>query len=343
MIHNQNFKILLNNIVKRSGGHSACCIRMDHPDLPSLVEKNNLKVAEWLKRGKHGDMDYLERMYFEKSNPWRTFPNAKAMIVIAFTNKWGDEDATHPFPEPNKNSLKGYISAYAKEIDYHKKGQKILSDLSKILGYSIKSEIAVDTKPVYERLFATFGGLGIIGANDLLRVPDRINVRVFIGVLFVDAELPNAIHTYSMPFKCEDCMACIKNCPTNAIQPGQSIDSNRCISYLTIEKRSILSQNEGIMINDWIFGCDDCSNVCPPKDKIDTRIPIDLEWILKTPSAEIRRLIKNNATSYAGVTQLRKNAVVVLKNYNNRRSNDLLKWTSLNNKSKLIQEQLVAW
>ena len=97
------------------------------------------------------------------------------------------------------------------------------------------------------------------------------------------------------------------------------------------------------MINDWIFGCDDCSNVCPPKDKIDTRIPIDLEWILKTPSAEIRRLIKNNATSYAGVTQLRKNAVVVLKNYNNRRSNDLLKWTSLNNKSKLIQEQLVAW
>ena len=110
MIHNQNFKILLNNIVKRSGGHSACCIRMDHPDLPSLVEKNNLKVAEWLKRGKHGDMDYLERMYFEKSNPWRTFPNAKAMIVIAFTNKWGDEDATHPFPEPNKNSLKGYFS-----------------------------------------------------------------------------------------------------------------------------------------------------------------------------------------------------------------------------------------
>ena len=65
------------------------------------------------------------------------------------------------------------------------------------ISYSAKrlqAEAAVDAKPVYERLFATFGGLGIIGANNLLRVPDRTNVRVFIGTLFVDADLPNVIH-----------------------------------------------------------------------------------------------------------------------------------------------------
>lgn len=343
MNNKSNFREWLNRTTEEVGAHSACCISMDDPKLKEVIDLNNKKVENWLKSGYHGEMEYLERMFPEKSNPWKTFPKAKSVILVAFTNKWGDPQAIHPFPHPQNNNPIGYISSYAKEIDYHIKGMQILESLRNRFGQDIDAEFAVDTKPVYERLFAVFGGLGVIGANDLLRVPDRINVRVFIGAIFLNIDLPSVIYKPIMPFKCEDCLACIKNCPTGAIKQGEAINSLKCISYLTIEKKSILSREEGLMINDWIFGCDDCSTVCPPKEKVDTRIPIDLSWLIKTPTGIIRRLIKNNATSYAGVTQLRRNAVVVLKNNYNSQSYDLLKWIEQNNKSELIQKQLKAW
>ena len=324
------------------GAHSAACIRMDNSELRRGIGKNNALTAEWLQSGQQGEMDYLDRLFPEKSDPWNTFPFAKSVVVLTFTNDWGDPNATHAFPRPGNDALLGYISAYAKELDYHINGQAMLAALKEQLGEDIQAEAAVDTKAVYERLFATVGGLGIIGGNDLLRVPGRTNVRVFIGCLFVDAELPEVIYEPKMPFACDDCLACIKKCPTNAIQFGQPIDARKCISYLTIEKRSVLNCNESEMIEDWLFGCDWCSVVCPPKDKIDTRIPVDLEWLLKSSAGELRRLIKGNAVSYAGVTQLRKNAVVILSKSKSPRAADLLSWVEKNTGSKLILDQLTA-
>lgn len=325
------------------GAHSAACIRMDNPELKRRIGENNALVGGWLKAGLHGEMDYLERMYPYKADPWKTFPFAKSVIVLTFTNDWGDPSATHPFPDPAPDALLGYISAYAKEIDYHARGQAMLAELASMLGEGIQVEAAVDTKAVYERLFATVGGLGVRGGNDLLRVPDRTNVRVFIGSLFVEAELPEVIHEVHMPFGCEDCLACVKKCPTGAIRFGEPIHAPSCISYLTIEKRSVLSRREGELIQDWLFGCDWCSVVCPPRDNVDTRIPVDLEWLLKTSAAALRRLIKGNAVSYAGVTQLRKNAVIILKNRDCDRSRELLAWVAKKTGSELIRDQLTAW
>jgi epoxyqueuosine reductase len=338
------FKKWLSDSVHELGVHSAACIRLDNPLLRRRIEENNACVQDWLASGKQGEMDYLERMFPDKADPWKTFPFAKSVIVVVFTNDWGDPKATHPFPEPKPDALLGYISAYAKQVDYHTTGQKLLAALKDKLGAGIQAEAAVDTKAVYERVFATIGGLGIVGGNDLLRVPDRTNVRVFIGCLFVDAELPEVIHEANMPFGCEDCLACIKKCPTGAIQFGQPIDARICISYLTIEKRSILNRAESEMIEDWLFGCDWCSVVCPPRDKVDTRIPVDLDWLLKTPAAELRRIIKGNAVSYAGVTQLRKNAVVLLKKKSSSPvAEELLHWVHKNTGSELIRHQLTAW
>ncbi len=342
-MNKEDFQTWLKATAKKVGAHSAACIRLDNPELRKRVEENNALVADWLKAGLHGEMDYLERMFLEKSNPWETFPFARSVIVLAFTNDWGVPDAKHPFPEPRPDALLGYVSAYAREIDYHARGQRMLSELKERLGEEIRAEAAVDTKPVYERLFATVGGLGIRGGNDLLRVPGRTNVRVFIGCLFVDVELPEVIHEPKMPFSCDDCRACIKKCPTGAIQFAKPINSPICISYLTIEKRGMLNEQEGEMVEDWLFGCDWCTVVCPPRDRIDTRIPVDLEWLLKTPAAEIRRIIKGNAVSYAGVTQLRKNAVVILKKQSTPQAKELLAWVEKNTGSELIRSQLTAW
>jgi epoxyqueuosine reductase len=165
-------------------------------------------------------------------------------------------------------------------------------------------------------------------------------VRVFIGCLFVDAELPEVLLEPQLPFACSDCLACVKNCPTDAIGCGRPIDARRCISYLTIEKRTVLTREEAAMIGDWIFGCDLCTIVCPPRDKEETRIPVDLEWLLKRPAAEIQRTIRGSATAYAGVTQLRKNAVAVLKNMNTPRANALLNWVHQHTGSNAVRAQI---
>lgn len=335
-----DFSVWLQGTAQELGAHSAACIRMDNPVLRERIDENNRRVADWLKAGLHGEMNYLERMFADKSDPWKTFPFAKSVIVLAFTNRWGDAAAAHPFPEPGEEALLGYISAYAKESDYHSVGWTLLEGLKERMGEGIHAEAGVDTAAVYERLLATVGGLGIIGGNDLLRVPDRTNVRVFIGALFVEVELPEVIHEPKMPFACDSCLACVKNCPTGAIEFNKPIDARKCISYLTIEKRSVLDPAEEEMIGDWLFGCDACTVVCPPRDKVDTRIPIDLEWLLKTPAAAIRRTIKNNAVAYGGVTQLRRNAVVILKKMKTARANELLDWVYEHTGSDLIRSQI---
>ncbi|MBN2686163.1 MAG: epoxyqueuosine reductase [Pontiellaceae bacterium] len=336
----EQFAEWLAETARSLGAHSVACLRMDNPLLREQIEANNARTAQWLKSGQQGEMDYLERMYPAKANPWEHFAFAKSVIVVTFTNQWGDPSATHPFPEPAQDALLGYISAYAKEIDYHARGQTILHGLHEKLGPDVQAEAAVDTKAVYERLFAIVGGLGVYGGNNLLRVPDKQNVRVFIGCLFVDRELPEVIHAPQMPFACETCRACVKNCPTGAITYGLPMDARKCISYLTIEKRNVLTPEEGALIGDWLFGCDGCTTVCPPRDAKNGRIPVDLEWLFKIPAAELRRLIKGTAVSYAGVSQLRKNGVVVLKNMGSPRADELLEWIRKNAGSERVQQQL---
>lgn len=339
----ENFSAWLAEASEEVGAHSAACIRMDNPNLRRCIGENNQHVGDWLQSGMHGEMRYLERMLAEKSNPWKTFPFAKSVIVLAFSNLWGDSSAKHPFPVPANNALLGYVSAYARGADYHVTGQVMLSKFAAMLGKNVHTQATVDTSAVYERVFATVGGLGMVGDNGLLRVSDPGNTRVFIGCLFVDTELPEVIHKVQMPFDCATCHACVENCSTGAIRFGRPIDARKCISYLTIEKRGPLSCEEGESIGDWLFGCDDCTMVCPPCTGIDLRIPIDLEWLLKTPAAKVRNVIRGSAIAYTGVTQLRKNAVVVLKNKESSRARGLLSWVRENTGSALIRQQIDLW
>ena len=342
-MNRDNFSAWLTEASQEIGAHSAACIRMDNPNLRRCIGENNQYVGDWLNSGMHGEMKYLERMLAEKSNPWKTFPFAKSVIVLAFSNHWGDSSAEQPFPVPANDALLGYVSAYARGVDYHLTGQSMLSRFADLLGKDVHTQATVDTSAVYERVFATVGGLGVVGGNGLLRVPDLGNTRVFIGCLFIDTDLPEVIHKVQMPFDCATCLACVENCSTGAIRFGQPIDARKCISYLTIEKRGPLSCEEGESIGDWLFGCDDCTMVCPPLPTLDMSIAVDLEWLLRSSASEVRRTINGNATAYAGVTQLRKNAVVVLKNMGTSRARDLLSWVRENTGSELIRQQIDLW
>lgn len=338
----KSFNEFLKKAIDEAGGLNACCLSLGNSSLNSLLKENGKAAKNWIESGYAGDMNYLERMLDEKIEPNKAFPEAKSVIVITFDNEWGQLDARHNFPQPQNENLLGYISAYAKEQDYHRTGHEVLLNLHQTLQKEygqFHAEPCVDTKPVFERALAVFGGLGIRGPNDLLRTPDE-NVRVFIGSLFCDFEFPEVIHEPVMPFPCKFCNNCVENCPTGALTPGKEFDSPKCISYLTIEKKGTLDKAEREMMEDWLFGCDWCTVVCPPKDKIDTRIPIDLEWLLKSSAGEIKRIIKGTAIEYAGVTKLRRNAVAILKENDAPEAKELLNWAKQNLKSPLVLEQI---
>lgn len=337
-----NFPQWLTKTIKECGGASAACINLKNKDLKTQLQENGVMARNWIKSGYAGDMTYLERMLDDKIKPELPFPNAKSVIVITYTNQWGDINAKHPFPEPREGKLVGYISAYAKEQDYHRTGHQVLLKLHEKLQEKMEifhAEACVDTRPVFERLLAIFGGLGIRGPNDLLRTPEH-DVRAFIGTLFCDFEIPEVLHQPKMRFPCTFCQKCVKNCPTGAISESQPFDSNKCISYLAIEKKGLLNKNERQMLNDWLFGCDWCTVVCPPKDKVDTRIPIELEWLLKSSAGSLKRLIKGTAIEYAGVTKLRRNAIAILREKNTSEAHTLLKWAQDNLKSQLVLDQM---
>jgi epoxyqueuosine reductase len=53
-------------------------------------------------------------------------------------------------------------------------------------------------------------------------------------------------------------------CPTDAIVSPAVVDAGKCISYLTIELKDALIPNTfHEKLENWMFGCDICQEVCP--------------------------------------------------------------------------------
>jgi epoxyqueuosine reductase len=243
----KDFDSWLAKTVIECGGLTAACLDLKSISLQSELIANGKTYQNWINSGYAGDMNYLERMLEDKVDPEKSFPGSESVIIITFKNKWGLLEAEHPFPKPHPDKLKAYISAYAKEQDYHRTGHQILTKLHQKLQERLgqfDAMPAVDTKPVFERLLAVLGGLGVRGPNDLLRTPGD-NVRAFIGSIFCNIKLPEIIHDPQMPYPCKHCNNCVEKCPTGAIQLNQPFDSLKCISYLTIEKKARSTKAKG--------------------------------------------------------------------------------------------------
>ena len=117
----------------------------------------------------------------------------------------------------------------------------------------------VDSAPVLDKAWAAKSGLGWIGKHSNL-LTQQVGSFYFIAELIVDLELE---YDYRVTDHCGTCTACIDACPTQAIVEPYVVDGSKCISYLTIElKNEIPSEFQGKM-DDWMFGCDVCQDVCP--------------------------------------------------------------------------------
>ena len=149
---------------------------------------------------------------------------------------------------------------------------QFLEGLSKILGNSSQVRLAVDTKPLLERALAAQAGLGFVGKNTVLIIPrtsqkSRVGYHVgsfvFLTEILVDIELDAASEKMPTNVGCGGCTKCLTACPTDAFEGPYRLNSERCISYLTIENKGWIPLEIRASIGDWIFGCDICQDVCP--------------------------------------------------------------------------------
>jgi epoxyqueuosine reductase len=218
------------------------------------LDADAARLENWLAKGMHGSMQYMEKHFDLRVDPTRLIYGAKSVITLL--------QNYYPSQEQNPGSPK--ISKYAFGKDYH---EVIRAKLHELIAL-IKNEIGeihgrgfVDSAPVLERTWAQKSGLGWIGKNGNL-INKQSGSFYFIATLITDLELQ-----YDDPYAkdyCGSCTRCIDACPTDAILPDKVVDGSKCISYFTIELKEMLIPDEMKgRFDNWMFGCDTCQDVCP--------------------------------------------------------------------------------
>jgi len=211
----------------------------------------------WLNAGMHGTMNYLaeERSRTRRADPRQILPECKSILVLAM-----------PYANVERRMQKAefQIAAYALGDDYHDiippRLKLIVEFIEEQLGHPIPNRYYTDTGPVLERDLAQRAGLGWIAKNSLLINP-KAGSTFFLAEILLGIELePDDV---LITDHCGTCTRCITACPTHCILPNRTLDARRCISYLTIELKTEIPEDLRPLMQDWIFGCDVCQQVCP--------------------------------------------------------------------------------
>lgn len=219
-----------------------------------MMEEEARDLEQYLKQGRHGSMQWMENHFEKRTDPRLLVEGAKSVISVIH-NYYPEPDVKQPANSPK-------ISMYAWGDDYHKvlkyKLYRLLEFIQQEVGTEVPGRVFTDSAPVLDKHWAKRSGLGWIGKNTNLINPKKGSF-FFIGEIILDLDLAydGAIKDY-----CGTCTKCIDHCPTDALQPYQ-MDSNKCISYLTIELREDVPKAFEDKMEGWFYGCDICQDVCP--------------------------------------------------------------------------------
>ncbi len=220
------------------------------------LEGERARLEEWLARGYHGGMRWMERAPEDRADPRRIFPAARSVVVCLLNYYTPHEHADDP--------ASGKISRYAWGDDYHDvMGEKLRALLAwiKERAPGADGKVCCDIQPVMDKAWAARAGLGWIGKHTNLITRD-LGSWVFIGELLLDIELD--YDGGREDDHCGTCTLCIDSCPTGAITEPYVVDSRRCISHATIELRAPeLPAEVADKLEGWLYGCDICQDVCP--------------------------------------------------------------------------------
>ena len=217
-----------------------------------FLEEEAPRLEAWLNKNMHGEMSYMENHFDKRLDPTKLVEGSKSVISLLLNY----------FPQEEQRDDSYKISKYAYGTDYH----FVIKDKLKELLHTITSEIGdvhgrafVDSAPVLDKAWAAKSGLGWIGKHSNL-LTKQVGSFYFIAELIIDLDLD-----YDTPVTdhCGSCTACIDACPTQAIVDPYVVDGSKCISYATIELKNEIPAHFRSNMDDWMFGCDICQDVCP--------------------------------------------------------------------------------
>ncbi|GGP04925.1 epoxyqueuosine reductase [Cloacibacterium rupense] len=218
-----------------------------------FLEEEAPRLEHWLKNHYHGEMKYMENHFDKRLNPKLLVDGAQSVISLSY-NYYPTLEITQD------NNFK--ISKYAYGEDYH----EVIKDILKNLVLELQEEIGefgfrifVDSAPVLEKAWARKSGLGWVGKNANL-ITKKYGSFYFLAEIICDLDLMQDLETTD---HCGTCRKCIEACPTQAIVSDKIVDGSKCISYATIELKNEIPDYFDGKMDDWIFGCDVCQDVCP--------------------------------------------------------------------------------
>jgi epoxyqueuosine reductase len=298
---------------------------------------------EWIAAGHAGEMKYMEarddagqlkRASLRSAAPW-----ARSVIVCAI-----NYNTPHPYSTQVDDPGRGWISRYAwSREDYHdavmrrlrvverrlhddfgRRGQDALATAGGTP--ALQTRCYVDTGPLVERVYAKYAGVGWIGKNTCI-LNQKLGSWLFLGVILSSLELEPDLPA---PDRCGSCTRCIDACPTDALIAPYQLDSNKCISYLTIEKRGPLPEEMREGMGRHVFGCDICQDVCPWNRKAPATRAADfqpreglvnpaLDWLAEIGVEQFREEFRGSPIRRTKRSGLRRNAAIAMGNSGERK------------------------
>ena len=218
------------------------------------LDEHRAILTKWTYAGMNGDMAYLGHNIEKRTDPRILVPGAKSIIVTGLNYYSEKKQGGNGVP---------VISRYAYGVNYH---DIIRGKLNKISDFikSIYPEAFVrsyvDSAPLLEKAWGREAGLGWPGKHSLL-INREIGSFFFLGVIVVniDLEYDQATEEDS----CGICKLCVDSCPTGAINNNRTIDTHKCIAFLTLESKSLIPDDLVSKLEGRAFGCDKCQEVCP--------------------------------------------------------------------------------
>ncbi len=269
-------------------------------------------LEEWIARGDHAQMGYLERRVEVRLDASKLLEGARSALCVA--------QHYSPPAQPNElNDLWSGVARYARGRDYHDTMTPRLRELGERIEAAfpgVRTRTYVDTGPVLERELAERAGLGWVGKNTMLL--DRSSSWFLLGEILMTLDVEPSDPLADL---CGQCTRCLDACPTGALPEPYRLDSRRCISYWTIEHRGAIPMSVREELGEWVFGCDVCQEVCPWNHKTDAvraedfelqdqRGSLDLAGLLTLSRDEYVERFRGSPLKRSKLQGLRRNACV---------------------------------
>lgn len=276
-------------------------------------------LRNWLDDGRAGTMDYLANRFDERTDPAVVLPGARSVICVALNYHVPLE-----LVADDRRGEHGRVARYALGADYHeplKKRLYALADWVREVVPGALTKTGVDTAPLMEKELATRAGIGWQGKNTCVIHP-QVGSWLLLGEIITTIDL-----SFDEPVvdRCGTCTKCIDACPTAAITAPYQLDASRCISYLTIEHRGEIAPDLQSKMDDWLYGCDVCQDVCPWNAKAPAATDalvqprfrtgaLDLREVLSWTLEEYRPALRHSAMKRVKLPVLQRNARIALRN-----------------------------